>query len=522
MKYQLYPWQEECLIEWRKKHFHGIANVVTGGGKTNLALAAVKLLKEQAGCSQLRVKIVVPTASLLLQWASAIQDFFGDAISRRDIGLYYSGRRDTPDRLFMIYVINSARYSVARQVIEDFDAGYTVLFIADECHRYTGSENRKIFDFLPAAKNCPGQYASLGLSATPGLSRPENASVLIPVLGTEIYRYGLKEAEAEAVLCPYAAFHIALTFTLNEKLEYEELSENLGKTLRLLLTHCPDLRGERGSRFFSILYQMVRDNGKNASLARTFLNASYKRKNLTSDAASRIPCVLKLISLLDKKSKIIIFGERIEQANRLYERLDRLYPNQAARYHSAMDTNARKLALERFHDNEVRILISCRSLDEGFNVPSADVGIVMSSASVNRQRIQRLGRILRKYEGKDISSLYYLYIAESREEASYFSVESQTAAVSELSYNWEDDAFTNPVYEKRVRAALRSFRLKNPDETLLAEAGSCFSRGLVRPDWLMGKEYCVKKIRAAKTVGERNYWICMKWIGKAGKEISAK
>lgn len=516
MKYRLYPWQEQCLKQWEKKQYHGIVNVVTGGGKTYLALAAAKLLADQIGTSRLRIKIVVPTSSLLTQWAASILKFFDGFISRRDIGLYYSGRRDMPNRLFMIYVINSARYSVARHVVKDFEDGYTVLFIADECHRYTGVENQKIFDFLPAAASCPRQYASLGLSATPGLNRPETAAVLVPALGAEIFRYGLKEAEAEETLCPYAAFHIALSFTPEERMEYEELSDTLSRTLHALLLRCPDLRGLGNSHFFSTLCQIVNNNGKYAKLARQFLKTSYKRKNLTSDAKSRIRCVLKLVSLLDKSSKIIIFGERIEQADLLYGKLDRLYPNQVARYHSAMDSQARKLALERFHHREVRILISCRSLDEGFDVPSANVGIVMSSASANRQRIQRLGRILRRYEGKEIASLYYLYIGESKEEASYIPVESQTAAVCELSYSWEKDTFSHPFYEKRAWAALRKFRRKNSDETLLAEAGNCFYCGLVRPDWLMGKDYCTKRIDGANTIAERNYWICMKQIAKEG------
>ena len=84
-----------------------------------------------------------------------------------------------------------------------------------------------------------------------------------------------------------------------------------------------------------------------------------------------------------------------------------------------MAPDARKLSLARFRDGEVRILVTCRALVEGYDVPSANVGIVMSSASVNRQRTQRLVRILRRAEGKEIASLYYLYVRESSEEASY-------------------------------------------------------------------------------------------------------
>lgn len=519
MKHSLYPWQEECLKKWCKNHYHGIINVITGSGKTYLALAAAMHLKKLVGVSRLRVKIVVPSASLLTQWTLAIMDFFGDSISRRDIGLYYSGQKDTPDHLFMIYVINSARYSLARHVVKDLSDGRTVFLIADECHRYVGSENQKIFEFLPAATACPERYASIGLSATPGLKRPDNASVLIPALGKEIFRYGLKEAEEEHTLCPYAAFHIALSFTAKEQMEYEDLSFHLSKSFSNLINHYPSLKGIRGSQFFSALRQIAGDRGKYAYLARQYLSFSYRRKSLTSDAQSRIGCVLKLISLLDRSSRIIVFGERIKQADCLYEQLNKRYPNQSARCHSDMDSDTRKLALQRFHNGEVRILVSCRALDEGFDVPSANVGIVMSSASVNRQRIQRLGRILRRYEGKEISSLYYLFIADSSEEPTYFPTEAQTAAVCELSYHMENHAFSYPDYEARVKTAIRTFERKNPDSLLLSEAVNCFNRGIIRPDWLLGVEYCSRKLNAARTTSERNYWICMKQI--AGDQSSS-
>lgn len=520
MKYRLYSWQERCLKSWKKHKNHGIVHVVTGGGKTYLALAAAEQMMQQAGMARLRVKIVVPNASLLMQWAKAIRDYFDEMISRQDIGFCYGGRRDTPDRLFMIYVVNSARYSVARHIVKDFEDGFTVLLIADECHRYTGGENRKIFDFLPAAQAHPGQYASLGLSATPGLERPETAAVLIPALGGEIFQYGLKEAEEEKTLCPYVAFHIVLAFNAAERFEYEALSDQLARVYNTLTSRYPALRGGRSNFFFEVC-QLAGGNGDCAGLARQYLKLSFKRKHLTSDAASRVRCVVKLIGLLDRTAKIIVFGERIEQANHLFDQLNLLYPNQTARYHSAMDAGARKLALERFRDGEVRILITCRALDEGFDVPSANVGIVMSSASANRQRIQRLGRILRRYEGKEIASLYYLYVKESSEEASYFPAEEQAALACELFYSQEEDAFYHPYYEAQRRRAMRKFRKKNPDSSLLSEAENCFDRGIVRPDWLLGEEFCRNKIDGAAAVSERNYWICMKQIAK-GKNLNLK
>lgn len=49
----------------------------------------------------------------------------------------------------MIYVINSARYTLSRHILRDINMGYAVLLIADECHHYASAENRKIFEFLP-------------------------------------------------------------------------------------------------------------------------------------------------------------------------------------------------------------------------------------------------------------------------------------------------------------------------------------------------------------------------------------
>lgn len=123
---------------------------------------------------------------------------------------------------------------------------------------------------------------------------------------------------------------------------------------------------------------------------------------------------------------------------------------------------------------------------------------------------ERIGRILRQYEGKDISSLYYLYVKDSSEEPAYLASEAEVAAFCELSYSMEADTFSCPSYEKRGRAALRAFRKKNPNRALLAETKRCLACGMVRPDWLLGDPYCTRKIQAAKTRQERNYWICMR------------
>lgn len=53
-------------------------------------------------------------------------------------------------------------------------------------------------------------------------------------------------------------------------------------------------------------------------------------------------------------------------------------------------------------------------LDEGIDVPDADVGIIISGTGSERAFVQRLGRILRKKKGKE-AILYELVSADTSE-----------------------------------------------------------------------------------------------------------
>lgn len=507
MEFTLYPWQEECLDAWFSNHCHGLVNVVTGAGKTVLALAATERLKHVIH-GTLRVKIVVPTTFLLSQWRSSLP-------VSAETGCYYGARKDRADQNFMIYVINSARYALARHVLEDLKKGYSVLLIADECHHYTSVENRKIFDFLPHLNQMPGHYYSLGLSATPETAEYE--SVLVPALGREIYRYGFSDAIRKNTISTFAIFQIAISLNAEEMNHYIELSDRLLLSIRRLTARFPALKSLEGKQFFGILNRLASGSDPVGSgLANTTLNLTYQRKALIYNAGSRLSCACRLLNCLDSKSKVIIFGERIQQADELYHLLIKQFPGQVERSHSKMGRQAQKNALERYRSGEVRILISCRSLDEGLNVSAANVGIVLSSASVERQRIQRLGRILRHQEGKNIACLYYLHLDHDTEPHTFFSQMPEEAFVFDLSYSEQTDSFSFPKYEEYAVQVLQKFRGATFDKTIWREVEKCLMNGMLRPDWLLGKidgdEALEQRIDSARTLSEKNYWICMKYM----------
>ena len=162
MEKKLYKWQEECLNRWQQSGCRGMVQAVTGSGKTLLALTAADRLLKNVD-PDLKVKIVVPTGALMQQWNRAVREFLSESRKRREgsqvssfteqidgtgsstehmsgtgsftehasgtgnrrvrIGLRGGGYKDPADRQYMIYVINSARYELARQILAELKQG---------------------------------------------------------------------------------------------------------------------------------------------------------------------------------------------------------------------------------------------------------------------------------------------------------------------------------------------------------------------------------------------------------------
>ena len=179
-----------------------------------------------------------------------------------------------------------------------------------------------------------------------------------------------------------------------------------------------------------------------------------------------------------------------------------------------MGAQANQNALERFREGSLRILLTCRALDEGLNVPEAAVGIILSGTSLERQRLQRLGRLLRKSDGKRLACLYYLFVSDSREERAYFPKGLEAFQVHNLSFEEADSRFYFPAYEKAAEAFLEQVKAQSLPEDIYLEALKCLERGYLREDWLLPEEECRANAAAALEGRERNYWICMEQMAK--------
>ncbi|MBR0407152.1 MAG: DEAD/DEAH box helicase [Clostridia bacterium] len=499
----LYDWQKKCLNAWEKNGRRGIVHVVTGAGKTVLALEAIRRMREQF--PDLAVKIVVPTIPLAYQWKSALlRDTRAGAATP---GFFGGGRRDDPNNRVMVYIVNSARIALSAHIRRELSLGHRVLLICDECHHYASLQNRRIFDFLTPEIVSGDMYACMGLSATP--FQTENDGILTQALGPEIFQYSFEEAVREEILSPFSVCEVFTSFSAEESAEYGRLTVEISSLLKKLYQAHPGLEKLEKLRFLRTVSKLAHEAEMNPEdPAAAFLLKTYQRKEISVLASSRVQCGLALLEQLRPMDRIIFFCERITQADEMARLIRRRFGNICVLYHSGLTKEARERNMLLFREKSVRVLVSCRCLDEGIDVPDANIGIVLSGSAVERQHIQRMGRLIRRAEGKDAACLYHISIGEAAEDSAFLPGLNPTEKFSLRYYPAEKD-FSNDLYEYISLNLLDSAKAHGLTGTALGELRACLTEGMIRADCLLPEVILRKSIQTAAATHEKNYWRSM-------------
>jgi superfamily II DNA or RNA helicase len=419
---QPYEWQTECIARWFAGGRRGTVKVVTGAGKTLLAMAIAEQLQNHQ-TPDLCVAIVVPTIVLMHQWYDALLEHGNlpaSAIGRLGGGYqqdFEQGRR------VLIAVLASAHKGLPR-IVKHSDAGGRLLLIADECHRAGATEMSQVFKTSRAY--------SLGLSATP--ERDEDAdtgydeSPLGQEIGPIIYEYNLAHALRDGLVPKFTINHYGLPMAPDERSRYDALSRSISDAMSTLKNH-RDSRASDGDFFSWARNVASRNKGQIGAVAIRFIGDTTKRKELLYRLKSRHRAVSRLIAgefRLNPGARVILFHESIDQVMDLYVQLQQEGFKVIAE-HSELPGSIREAGLDLFRKGTAQIIVSARSLIEGFNVPAVDVGIIVASSGSVRQRIQSLGRVLRRHRGpsgeEKTSCIHVLYAANSVEEYIYGKVD---------------------------------------------------------------------------------------------------
>ena len=377
---KLREWQAKAFpLWWAKKR--GIVKVVTGGGKTVFAIHCLaKHLEENKDHS---IFIVVPSIALLDQWYEGLQKDFNE----KDIALNGGG-----EHLEHLSRINISTIDSLKNIIEQFDASKTLL-IVDECHKI-GTEKRG--EILTN-----NWHATLGLSATPERDYDDNFYIIIrKILGDIIFDYDYIDAREDEVIVNFKLLYAYAAMTQDEEEKYKKSTKSIQRRAAT-----------------------IGGNDMNDYPLKMLI---FNRARMVKNSKNRIPFGIELLQK-HKRDSWIVFTENKKQAKE-FNKIINTKGYKSAIYNTDLDNAEREENLNNFKNGNLNVLVSCTALDEGFDMPEADGAMILSASSSKRQRIQRMGRVLRITANKQNALIVTVYSSKTefdklREESNRYKLE---------------------------------------------------------------------------------------------------
>ncbi len=362
-------YQNEALAAWRKANGRGVVVLPTGAGKTLVAHMAI--------ADRLRSTLVVtPTLDLVRQWHDGLYATFGGRI-----GLLGGGEYD-------VQPITVSTYDSAFLHMERLGARFG-LIVFDECHHLPGPS------YALAARLCLAPYR-LGLTATPerGDGRDSEMGGLV---GPIVYRKEIVDLEG-AYLAEYETVRVSLELTPVELAEYQAEREIYRDFLRR-----QGISMQSPSGWTDFIMRAARsDDGQRA------LAAYRRQREIAFTAPAKLDYVERLLSQ-HRHDRVIVFTED----NATVYLVSRRFLLPAITHKTKVRERSEILA--GLSAGRYGAVATSRVLNEGVDIPEANVAIVMSGSGSVREHVQRLGRVLRKGEGK--KALLYELISSGTSEA---------------------------------------------------------------------------------------------------------
>lgn len=376
-----YAHQGEAVAAWEEEPLRerGIISMATGAGKTITALICATRVQNRLGPTPLLVVISAPSIPLLVQWRHEVARFGIQARlpsrePRVEIALADLFRALSAGGTHVAIVTNNLLVSkefqstLARKVAAS-NGGIDTLFIGDEAHTL-GSAG-----FL---KRKPEFFRRrLALSATPTRQYdPDGTEELFAFFGPPAYEFGL-DAAIGFCLCPYNYYVHACT------LDDEELDHFNALTRRIAtaMGQGADDQDDTVKRLLIARRRIVETAHSKLSLLHAVLT---RRKPRTLRHA-------------------LIYASSKDPSQ--FNDIAGMLTNLGIRWAPVTQETTSKgglldMTLQTFEDGGFQVLLAKKVLDEGVDIPSIREAFIVASSTVEREWVQRRGRVLRLHARK--------------------------------------------------------------------------------------------------------------------------
>ena len=397
-------YQEAALTRWLGLEMRGILQMATGSGKTLIAAHCIQefLRAKKRGL----VVVTAPYQHIADQWVQELSSFrpMVPGRSRNWRNELSKGIRNVrsglADYLVVVTVQNTAAASDFVAQVEEASSSMSTLLVGDEAHALGAKQMSKSLS--------EGYSARLGLTATPTRYFDEEGSnQLLDFFGGSIFEFSLRDALQTkddmgiSILCPYEYFPVFFNLTESELAEYRKLS------LELLML-----------------------SGKEDETSKTRARMKVlRRARVLKSSSAKIPEFRQILQSLPSLRRLVIYCEnkhQMEEAAIVLNELNVKYARFSGEESIKPDaqyggTSERERILSNFTAGYLDALVAMKCLDEGVNIPTAEIAILLASSGNQKEFIQRRGRMMRQSPstGKYKAQIYDLVaIPELRDDKS--------------------------------------------------------------------------------------------------------
>ncbi|SHE83488.1 Superfamily II DNA or RNA helicase [Psychroflexus salarius] len=399
-------YQKQAYKNWVENDYKGIFAMATGTGKTITSLNCA--LEEYKKNKTYQFIVLVPSIALLNQWEQEVKAFnFKNIIKigggnkwEKDVANFTSNLSWGINKdIVMIATYGSFVTKRFQKYFNKIQEQF--LLIADEAHNMGASQIKKILQDVGVKKK-------IGLSATPKrVYDPEGTDAIDLFFEDKppyIYSFSMERALEEERLTEYKYYPKIVELQSEELEKYIEISKKL-----------------------LIYFDFDKGQFKNDPMVEKLL---LSRKNIIHKAQNKIECFKEIVEELNNKEKLkYVFtyvpegfvydesGDGERMLNDFIRASIDVKPNLKLNSYTADDEDLNGI-LKGFSEGKIEMLFAMKMLDEGVDVPRAEVGVFASSTGNPRQFIQRRGRLLRKHKDKANAIIYDMVVVPPLNDAS--------------------------------------------------------------------------------------------------------